>query len=85
MLVADDRLHTGQKDWHLYARWPLSADVRGTFDLLRKTGEGDSGEVHAWGWSATIDFPRWFLRLAHDPKQNFSTQDSTRLAAGVRF
>lgn len=85
MLVADDRLHTGQKDWHVNARWPLSADLRLTLDLLRKTGEGDGGPVRAWGWSTTLDFPSWFVRLARDPKQNFSTQDATRLALGIRF
>ena len=85
IVVADDRLHTGQKDWHLSGRWPLSADLRITLDLMRKTGEGDGGSVRGWGWSATLDFPAWFLRLAHDPKQNFSTQDATRLAVGVRF
>lgn len=85
MLVADDRLHTGQRDWHLYGRWPLSEDLRVTLDLLRKTGEGDGGYVRGWGWSATLDFPAWFVRLARDPKQNFSTQDATRIALGVRF
>ena len=85
MLVADDRLHTGQKDWHLYGRWPLSEELRVTLDLLRKTGDGDSGYVRALGWSVTLDFPAWFLRLARDPKQNFSVQDATRLALGVRF
>jgi hypothetical protein len=84
-VIADDRLHTGQRDWHLYGRWPVSTDLRLTLDLLRKTGEGDSGPVNAWGWSATADFPTWFLRLARDPKQNFSAQDATRLAAGLRF
>lgn len=85
MIVADDRLHTGQKDWHLYTRWPLSDGLRGTLDLLRKTGAGDSGYVRVWGWSATLDFPTWFLHLARDLKQNFSTQDAVRIALGVRF
>lgn len=85
MVVADDRLHTGQKDWHWYGRWPLTADVRGTLDLMRKTGEGDGGPVRAWGFSATFDFPVWFVRVARDPKQNFSSVDATRLAIGRRF
>ena len=84
-LVADDRLHTRQRHWHAFARWPLTPSLRGTFDLLRKTGDGDTGPVRAWGWSATLDFPTWFLRLARDPKQNFSSQDVTRIAAGLRF
>ena len=83
--AADDRLHTGQRDWHLATRWPLATDVHVALDLLRKTGEGDGGPVQGWGWSATLDFTVWFLRLAHDPKQNFSTQDATRFVAGVRF
>jgi len=84
-LVADDRLHTGQRDWHLTARWPLGDQVRITADLLYKSGLGDGGPVRGWGWTFNWDIARWFVRLARDPKQNFSTQDVTRLAAGVRF
>lgn len=84
-LVADDRLHTHQRHLHLYGRWPLGDELRLTFDLLRKTGQGDEGEVHAWGWTATLDWPRWFLRFAHDPKQNFSALDAERLSMGLRF
>jgi hypothetical protein len=84
-VVADDRLHTHQKDWHLYGRWSWSEDVRITVDLMNKTGEGDGGHVNAWGLSAGLDFPRWFLRWARDPKQNFSTQDANRVALGARF
>ncbi|MEO8299225.1 MAG: hypothetical protein ABI574_15600 [Burkholderiales bacterium] len=84
-LIADDRLHTGQRDWHLQGRWPVWGDQRLTLDLLRKTGLGDGGPVRAWGWTAGWDWPAWFLRIARDPKQNFSTQDATRLSAGVRF
>ncbi|RQP23787.1 hypothetical protein [Piscinibacter terrae] len=84
-VIADDRLHTGQKDWHLSGRWPVRDDWRLTLDLMRKTGMGDEAEVRAWGWSATIDFPAWFIRVARDPNQNFSAVDATRVAAGLRF
>jgi hypothetical protein len=83
-VVQDDRLHTGQTDWHLTARIPINAD-RLSLDLMRKSGEGDSGPVRAWSLSATWDFPSWFLRLARDPKQGFSAQDAWRLSGGVRF
>jgi len=83
-VVADDRLHTQQKDWHINARIHVS-DMRVTLDVLRKTGMGDSGPVEGWGFSATWDFPRWFLRVARDPNQNFSTQDAWRLSVGARF
>ena len=81
--IADDRLHTGQKDWHLLARQPLAEGRRLTLDLLRKTG--DAGPVRAWGLAATLDYPGWFVRLARDPKQNFSALDATRLSFGLRF
>jgi len=84
-LIADDRLHTHQRDLHVFGRWPVTEDLRLTLDLMHKTGLGDDGEVNAWGWSATLDWPAWFLRLAHDPKQNFSGQDADRLSVGVRF
>ena len=84
-LIADDRLHTGQKHWHLVGHWPVSDDLKLTLDLLRKSGLGDDGPVQAWGATATVDFPRWFVRIARDPKQNFSSQDATRLSVGVRF
>ncbi|MCH7342781.1 hypothetical protein LZ017_05230 [Pelomonas sp. CA6] len=84
-VVADDRLHTGQRDTHVLLRWPLAEGQRLTLDLMHKRGQGDGGPVRAWGWSATWDWPRWFLRLARDPKQNFSTDDATRFSAGLRF
>jgi hypothetical protein len=84
-LISDDRLHTHQRDLHFYGRWPVAQDLRLTLDLMHKTGQGDDGEVRAWGWSATLDWPAWFLRLAHDPKQNFSGLDADRLSVGLRF
>lgn len=84
-LIADDRLHTHQRDLHLFGRWPVAGDLRLTLDVMHKTGLGDDGEVRAWGWSATLDWPTWFVRLARDPKQNFSALDAERVSVGVRF
>ncbi|WP_422015546.1 hypothetical protein [Roseateles sp.] len=87
-LIADDRLGTGQRHLHLFGRWPLADDLRLTLDLLHKTGQGGDdnvSQVRAWGWSAALDWPTWFVRLAHDPKQNFSAQDANRLSVGLRF
>ncbi len=83
-VVADDRLHTHQRDWHLNARFPM-AGIRATLDILRKSGLSDTGPVTAWGFSATCDWPRWFLRAARDPYQNFSAQSAWRFSAGARF
>lgn len=83
--VADNRLHTGQRHTHLVGQWPLFDRQRLTIDILRKTGDGDSGHVSAWGETLTYDFPRWFIREAYDPKQNFSTANVIRISVGARF
>jgi len=85
MLVADNRLGTGQRHLHLVARLPAGGGQRLSIDLLRKSGDGDDGPVHAWGWSVTWDAPTWFVRIARDPKQNFGTLDATRVSVGTRF
>ena len=84
-VIADDRLGTGQQHHHLTLRWPLQPGLRLTADLLHKQGRGDSGPVNTWGWTLGLDGAQWFGRLAHDPKQNFSTLDAWRLSAGRRF
>lgn len=84
-VIADDRLHTGQQHRHLTLHWPLPTGQRLSADLLRKRGQGDGGWVQAWGWSLGVDGERAFVRLAHDPKQNFSVADAWRLSGGWRF
>jgi hypothetical protein len=83
-VVADDRLHTQQRDWHLNARIPVR-DMRATLDLTRKSGLSEAGPIKAWGFTVNWDWPAWFLRVARDPKENFSAQDAWRFAGGVRF
>jgi hypothetical protein len=83
-VVADDRSHTGQRDWHLNVQIPFG-DSHATLDLLRKSGLSDAGPITGWGFSANWDWPAWFLRAAYDPYQNFSAQNVWRLAAGIRF
>jgi hypothetical protein len=83
-VVADDRFHTGQRDWHANLQIPFG-DSHATLDLLRKSGLSDVGPITGWGFSANYDWPNWFLRLAYDPHQNFSAQNAWRLASGVRF
>jgi hypothetical protein len=83
-VVADDRFHTGQRDWHLNIQIPCG-DSHATLDLLRKSGQSDAGPITGWGFSANWDWPGWFLRAAYDPYQNFSAQNVWRLATGIRF
>jgi len=83
-VVADNRFHTQQRDWHANVKIPVG-NTHGTFDLLRKSGLSDVGYIKAWGFSANWDWPGWFARVAYDPYQNFSAQNAWRLAGGVRF
>lgn len=85
-VVADNRLDNGQRVWHLYGRKRWSEQLRTTVDLNYKQGIGDIGEpVKGWGLSAVLDFPGWFMRIAHDQKQNFAPINATRISLGVRF
>jgi hypothetical protein len=83
-VVADDRFHTRQRDWHLNARIAFG-DSHATLDLLRKSGLSDAGPITGWGFSANWDWRAWFLRVAYDPYQNFSAQNAWRFATGIRF
>lgn len=83
-VIRDDRLHTGQTDWHLTARIPVATD-RLSLDLMHKAGQGDAGYIKAWSLNATWDLPTWFLRVARDPKQSFSGDDAWRFSGGIRF
>lgn len=84
-VVADNRFHTRQRDWHANLKVPVGS-MHGTFDVLRKSGQSDGGYVRAaWGFSANWDWPRWFARVAYDPYQNFSAQNAWRFAGGMRF
>ena len=90
LVIADDRLGTGQQHQHLTLRWPIPAGcvadpLRLTIDLLHKQGLGDTGPVNTWGWTLGLDGKLWFARLAHDPQQNFSARNAWRLSAGRRF
>ncbi len=83
-VVEDDRLHTRQQDWHANVRLYFG-EHRATVDVLRKSGVSDAGPIVGWGASVTWDFPRWFVRVARDPYQNFAAQNAWRVATGVRF
>jgi hypothetical protein len=83
-VVADDRFHTGQRDWHANVQVPCG-ESHATLDLLHKSGLTDAGPIRGWGFSANWDWPRWFVRVAYDPHQNFSPQDAWRVGSGVRF
>lgn len=85
LLVRDNRLHPDQQHLHLIYRTPLPDDHRLTVDLLLKSGLVEGESIDRTGLSLTYDWPRWFVRVAYDPKANFTSQDLWRLAVGTRF
>ena len=70
---------------HLIDRTPVNGDQRLTLDGLYKTGLVSGVTVRELGFSATYDWPRFFVRAAWDPKVNFTPQDMFRLSVGTRF
>lgn len=85
--IHDDRLGTGQTVTHLVLRGKTGERSRLTVDLFRREGRSapEAEYFAATGLSVTYDRDPWFIRLAVDPRANFTASDMTRLAVGVRF
>ena len=85
LLVRDNRENPDQQHLHLVYRTPIDGGQRLTLDLLAKRGLVDGVPIRRLGASLAYDWPRQFVRVAWDPKVNFTAQDMLRLSAGVRF
>ncbi|MDB5857940.1 MAG: hypothetical protein JWQ76_1629 [Ramlibacter sp.] len=85
LLVGDNRQNPDQRHLHLVWRKPLAGDQRLTLDLLAKRGLVDGTLVRRLGATVGYDWAHHFVRLAWDPKVNFSPQDMLRLSGGLRF
>jgi hypothetical protein len=85
LLVRDNREHPDEQHLHLVYRTPVEGDRRLTLDLLAKRGLVDGEPIRRFGFTVGYDWPRHFVRLAWDPKVNFTAQDMLRLSAGLRF
>lgn len=83
-LVGDNRQNPDQRHFHAQYRTPVGGD-RLVVDLLLKRGAVDGALVHRAGFSVGYDWPRFFVRVAWDPKVNFTPQDMLRVQAGTRF
>ena len=85
LLVRDNRQNPDQQHVHLFWRQRLPAGDRVSVDILRKTGTVDDQYIRRWGLTLTYDWPRYFVRVAYDPKTNFTAVDALRLSVGTRF
>ena len=83
--VRDDRENPDQRHLHAVYRKPLAGGERVTIDLLRKQGLVDDVMIHRLGASFTYDWRKFFIRLAYDPKVNFTSENMARLVVGTRF
>ena len=84
-MVRDNRENPDQRHFHLLYRQPLGGGERLTLDMLHKVGKVEDELIRRWGVTATYDWPRFFVRLARDPKTNFTPLDVWRLSVGTRF
>ena len=84
-VVRDNRQNPDQQHVHLVYRTALADGQRFTLDALYKKGLVDGEPIKRLGLSATYDWPRFFARVAYDPKVNFTSQDMMRVQVGARF
>ena len=84
-LIHDNRQNPDQRHVHLLWRQDLGDGQRLTVDVLDKRGTVEGQFIRRTGLSVNYDWPRWYVRVAWDPKVNFTPQDMLRLSVGVRF
>ena len=89
LLVADDRLGTGQWHLHLVGRWPTQSGGRLAPDVLAKRGLGEDFQgapqfIRSGDMALGYDAPSWFARLVRDQRPNFGPSDAWRFSIGSR-
>lgn len=85
LYVRDNRQNPDQRHLHFYWRQPFAERQHVTFDVLYKQGLVDDAMIRRWGASVGYDWPRFFVKLAYDPKANFGPDNLWRLSLGTRF
>jgi hypothetical protein len=84
-MVRDNREHPDQRHFHAIYRQPLPQGERLTVDALYKVGLVEDVKIRRFGLTVTYDWPKFFMRVARDPKTNFTPVDAWRLSVGTRF
>jgi hypothetical protein len=83
--IIGDRISQDQQVVHAIYRRSLADGRRLTLDIFYKQGPVEGDTIHKLGASVGYDWPRWFVRVAWDPKVNFTPDDMWRMSIGVRF
>jgi hypothetical protein len=84
-IVHDNREHPDQQHVHLVYRTPFLEGDRFLIDLLYKSGSVESQFVRKYGLMTGVDWGPLGLRLAYDPKVNFSNADMKRFIVSYRY
>lgn len=85
--VQDNRVVDGQRITHLVVSRSFEGAQRLILDVFNKSGPPDNqGEsIRAMGASITYDIAQYFMRVAYDPKVNFTQENMLRVSLGVHF
>jgi hypothetical protein len=85
--IQDDRFHTGQKVTHLAYRFRSGPTLRWTVDLFQREGRSDAQnpKFSGNGLSLALDYQRYQLKLARDPKSNFTDSNMNRVVLALRY
>jgi hypothetical protein len=83
--VRDNRENPDQQHFHVVMRTPTLDGQRLTLDALYKRGLVNGQRVGKPGITMTYDWPGLFVRLAYDPKTNFTVDNAWRFSIGTRF
>jgi len=85
--VQDNRVIDGQQITHLVTNKVFTTDQKIVIDLFQKSGTNDTQgqSIKALGTSLSYDLNRYFIRLAYDPKVNFTQENMTRISVGMHF
>lgn len=84
--VRDNRVVPGQQNLHLLIRSPLPSHQAISLDIFSKSGSADQGQsIKGVGASVTYDWRSIFVRLAYDPKVNFTQEHMMRASIAMHF
>ncbi|HSH97360.1 MAG: hypothetical protein ACAH07_02435 [Methylophilaceae bacterium] len=85
--VKDDRVMPGQQIDHLLLHYLVADANKLTLDIFNKSGPADADGKSIAGTGAAIsdEWARYFVRLAYDPKVNFTQKNMSRISLGFYF
>ncbi|MEO7405244.1 MAG: hypothetical protein ABIU95_16405 [Burkholderiales bacterium] len=84
-MIRDNRQNPGDRHIHLYWRQPTGGKDRLTVDVLFKQGTVNDERFRRIGLALTYDWPIITLRIAWDPKVNFTPENQVRASIGWRL